>query len=139
MKTVLLHDNYGINEKGNFTVCGHDTVDLAKKYGTPLYVLDEDKVRSMCRMYNTEVGKHFDKFKVFFASKALSFKEMYRITDSEGIYADTVSGGEIYTALSAGFPAEKIHFHGNNKTYDEIEFAVKSGVKVNSTGIESFT
>lgn len=128
MKTVLLHDNYGINEKGNFTVCGHDTVELAKKYGTPLYVLDEDKVRSMCRMYITEVGKHFEKFKVFFASKALSFKEMYRITDSEGIYADTVSGGEIYTALSAGFPAEKIHFHGNNKTYDEIEFAVKSGV-----------
>lgn len=128
MKTVLLHDNYGINDAGHFTVAGFDTVSLAKTYGTPLYVLDEDKVRAMCRRYLNSAGAYFKKARILFASKALSFKEIYRIADSEGLCADTVSAGEIYTALSAGFPAEKIYFHGNNKTCDDLTYAVESGV-----------
>lgn len=128
MKTVLLHDNYGINDAGHFTVAGFDTVSLAQTYGTPLYVLDEDKVRSMCRRYLNSAGTYFKKARILFASKALSFKEIYRIADSEGLCADTVSAGEIYTALSAGFPAEKIYFHGNNKTCDDLTYAVESGV-----------
>lgn len=128
MKTVLLHDNYGINAKGHFTVGGADTVTLAAQYGTPLYVLDEDKVRSMCSLYTESAAKYFKSAKILFASKALSFKEIYRIADSEGLCADTVSSGEIYTALAAGFPAEKIYFHGNNKTEADLEYAVTSGV-----------
>ena len=130
MKTVLLHDNYGINAAGHFTVAGIDTVSLAKEYGTPLYVLDEDKMRSMCEKYRQSAARYFKNAKILFASKALSFKEIYRIDDSEGLCADTVSSGEIYTALAAGFPPEKIHFHGNNKTVADLEYAVKSGVGV---------
>lgn len=128
MKTVLLHDNYGINAAGNFTVGGYDTTLLAKEYGTPLYVLDENKVRNMCRAYKQSAEKHFKKANILFASKALSFKEIYRIADSEGMCADTVSAGEIYTAVSAGFPAEKLYFHGSNKTYDDIKYALETGV-----------
>lgn len=128
MKTVLLHDNYGINAAGHFTVGGYDTVLLAKEYGTPLYVLDEDKVRKMCRAYTSAVKKHFKKAQILFASKALSFKDIYRIADSEGLCSDTVSAGEIYTALSVGFPAEKLYFHGNNKTYEDIKYAISVGV-----------
>ena len=128
MKTVLLHDNYGINAAGHFTVAGHDATLLAREYGTPLYVLDEDKMRAMCRRYTECAAKYFKKAKILFASKALSFKGVYQIADSEGLYSDTVSAGEIYTALSAGFPAEKIYFHGNNKTREDIEYAVTSGV-----------
>lgn len=130
MKTVLLHDNYGINTAGHFTVAGIDTVGLAKEYGTPLYVFDEDKMRSMCQKYTEGAAHYFKNAKILFASKALSFKEIYRIADSEGLCADTVSSGEIYTALAAGFPPEKIHFHGNNKTVADLEYAVKSGVGV---------
>ena len=130
MKTVLLHDNYGINTAGHFTVAGIDTVGLAKEYGTPLYVFDEDKMRSMCQKYMQSAARYFKNAKILFASKALSFKEIYRIADSEGLCADTVSSGEIYTALAAGFPPEKIHFHGNNKTVADLEYAVKSGVGV---------
>lgn len=128
MKTVLLHDNYGINDSGHFTVCGHDTVDLAKEYGTPLYVFDETKMRKMCCSYVNAAKKYFKKSNVLFASKALSFKGVYKIADSEGLCSDTVSAGEIYTALSAGFPAEKLYFHGNNKTYEDLKYALESGV-----------
>ena len=130
MKTVLLHDNYGINTAGHFTVAGIDTVGLAKEYGTPLYVFDEDKMRSMCQKYTEGAARYFKNAKILFASKALSFKEIYRIADNEGLCVDSVSSGEIYTALAAGFPPEKIHFHGNNKTVADLEYAVKSGVGV---------
>ena len=128
MKTVLLHDNYGINDAGHFTVGGYDTTLLAKEYGTPLYVLDEEKMRAMCRRYTENAAKYFKSAKILFASKALSFKGVYKIADSEGLCSDTVSAGEIYTALAAGFPAEKIYFHGNNKTYADIEYAIDAGV-----------
>lgn len=128
MNTVLLHDNYGINAEGHFTVGGHDTTLLAKEYGTPLYVLDEEKVRSMCRAYMGAVKKYFKNANILFASKALSFRGIYRIADSEGLCSDTVSAGEIYTALSVGFPAEKLYFHGNNKTYNDIKYALGVGV-----------
>ncbi len=128
MKTVLLHENYSINEKGHFAVCGHDTVELAQKYGTPLYVVDEDKVRKMCRTYKNAVDKYFDDADVLYASKALSFKGMYKIASEENMCVDAVSTGEIYTAIKAGFPAERIYFHGNNKMKEDIEFAVKNKI-----------
>lgn len=128
MNTQLLHNNYSINDKGHFAVCGHDTVELAKTYGTPLYVIDEDKVREMCRTYKNAVKKHFDDADILYASKALSFKGMYEIAKEEGMCVDAVSIGEIYTAISAGFPKERIYYHGNNKMREDIEFAIGQGI-----------
>ncbi len=125
----MLTNSFNVNEKGHLTLGGVDTVELANKYGTPLYVLDENDIRNNCRQFKDAFDKYYDgNAKVYYASKAFSCKEMYRIVNCEGVYADVVSGGELYTALSAGFPAENIGFHGNNKTPEELSFALDSGV-----------
>ena len=125
----MLHTNLGINENGHLTIGGCDTVNLAQEYKTPLYVLDENRVREKCRTYINAMKKHFGgESRALFASKALSFKEIYRIVKDEGMAIDVVSGGEIYTAKEAGFPMENVYFHGNNKTDDEIEFAMDCGI-----------
>lgn len=125
----MLTKSYSVNEKGHLTVGGADTVELAETYGTPLYVFDENDIRENCRAFKGAFDEYYGgNAKVHFASKAFSCKEMYRIVESEGLYTDVVSGGELYTALAAGFPAEKIGFHGNNKTPDELAFALDSGV-----------
>ncbi|MBO4422769.1 MAG: diaminopimelate decarboxylase [Clostridia bacterium] len=125
----MIHNNYGTNEKGHLTVCGADAVGLAEKYGTPLYVLDEDKVREQCRIYKTAMEKYFPSGSMpFFASKALSYVGIYRIIADEGLGTDLVSPGELYTAAKAGFPLQNTCFHGNNKTDADIEYGVRSGV-----------
>ncbi|MBO5200345.1 MAG: diaminopimelate decarboxylase [Clostridia bacterium] len=125
----MLTNRYSVNEKGHLTLGGADTVELASRFGTPLYVFDEDDIRGNCRSFREAFEKNYSlPCKVYYASKAFSCKEMYRLVDSEGLCADVVSGGELYTALAAGFPAEKIGFHGNNKTPDELAFALDSGV-----------
>ena len=114
---------------GNLYIDDCDTVKLAKKYGTPLYVFSETSIRNAIKLYKHSIDKYYNGFgNVLYASKAFSCKEMYRIANQEGIMVDCVSMGEIYTALSADFPAEKIFFHGNNKTEEEITFALKKGV-----------
>lgn len=125
----VLTNSYSVNEKGHLTLGGVDTVELAEKYGTPLYAFDENDIRNNCREFKNAFDRYYSgNAKVYYASKAFSCKEMYRIVESEGLCADVVSGGELYTALSAGFPADKIGFHGNNKTVDELKFALDSGV-----------
>lgn len=125
----MLTDSYSINEKGHLCIGGADTVELAEQYGTPLYVFDETDIRSNCKSFKDALDEYYDgNALVLYASKAFSCKEMYRLVDSEGLGADVVSGGELYTALSAGFPAEKIYFHGNNKTDDEIAYALDAGI-----------
>ena len=125
----MLHDNLNINSDSHLAIGGVDSVELAREYGTPLYVLDEDVIRERCRTYVAEIKKHFSEdSKPLFASKALCFKGIYPIIESEGLCVDAVSPGEIYTALAAGFPAEKIFFHGTNKTDSDIEYGVKNGV-----------
>lgn len=125
----MIHENYAINKKGHLTVCGADTVKLAEKYGTPLYVLDADKVRAQCRIYKSAMEKYFPSGSMpFFASKALSYVGIYRIIAEEGLGTDLVSPGELYTAAKAGFPLQSTCFHGNNKTDADIEYGVKSGV-----------
>ncbi len=125
----MLNNRFGVNEKGNLTLGGVDTVELANTYGTPLYVMDENDIRNNCREFKGAFDKYYGgNARVYFASKAFSCKEMYRIVESEMLCTDVVSGGELYTALSVGFPADKIGFHGNNKTEDELIFALKSGV-----------
>ncbi len=117
-----------INERGNMTFAGCDLVELAKEYGTPLYVLDEQAVRKVCRGFVGCFERTGAKGRVYYASKALSTTAIYKIAAQEGLGADVVSGGELYTALSAGFPAENIELHGNNKTLPEIEMALRAGV-----------
>lgn len=126
---MFVNDCLNTNEKGHLTIGGCDTVELAKEYGTPLYVLDETTIRNTIRSYVSSFNKFYDGNGMpLYASKALSCKELCRIAKEENIGLDVVSGGEIYTALQAGFPMEKVHFHGNNKTEDEIRFALKSKV-----------
>ena len=106
-----------------------DTVALAEKYGTPLYVFDEDLIRANCRAYVRAMQKHFGgDSRPLLASKALSCKAIYRIAREEGMGTDIVSSGELYTALAAGFPAEDMFFHGSAKTVEDVRFGMDSGV-----------
>ena len=125
----MICDNTSVNEKGHLTFAGYDTVELAEKYGTPLYLMDEDKIREHVRAYKTAMAKYFPQGSMpEFASKAFSCKQIYRIMAEEGIDIDVVSPGEIYTAVKAGFPMENSFFHGNNKTDDDIRFAIENKV-----------
>lgn len=118
-----------INEKGHLEIGGADAVELAQKFGTPLYVFDEAYIRRMMRIYRDTLAREYEgKGLVLYASKAFSCKAIYRIADEENIGVDVVSGGELYTALQAGFPAEKIYMHGNNKLDYEIGEALDSGI-----------
>lgn len=125
----MLHDNLSVLENNHLAFAGVDTVSLAAKYGTPLYVIDEDKIRNNCRLYTESINKYFgENSSVLYASKALCFKNIYRILKEEKLCADVVSAGELYTALKSGFPAERIFFHGNNKTDAEIEYGIESRI-----------
>lgn len=125
----MLYSNLSVNNKGHLEIAGHDTVELAAKYGTALYVMDEDKLRENCRVYVDSMKKYFGEDSMpLYASKALCFTEIYRIVSSCGMGTDIVSSGELYTAIKAGFPLEKAYFHGNNKTDADIEYAIENGI-----------
>ncbi len=134
-------DTCSVNEKGHLTLGGVDTVEMAKEYGTPLFLMDEDKIRSVCRIYKNAMREYFGEEAVpLFASKALSYKGIYRIIAEEGFGSDAVSSGEIYTAKSAGFDIGKMVFHGNNKTESDIRYAMKLGIgRFVVDGIEELT
>lgn len=118
-----------VNENDNIEIGGCDVAELAKKYGTPAYIMDENCIRENCRKYTNSIKEYYNgNGIVLYASKALSCMHIYRIMKEEGMGVDAVSGGEIYTAVKAGFPAEKIYFHGNNKSEDELKYALESGV-----------
>ena len=120
---------FGVNEKGRLTIGGADAVELAREYGTPLYVMDEGTIREACRSYKSSIEEFYGgRGLPLYASKAFCCKEIYRIMAEEGMGTDVVSGGELYTALAAGFPAQRIFFHGNNKTEAEIRLALEKGV-----------
>ncbi|MDE7084108.1 MAG: diaminopimelate decarboxylase, partial [Clostridia bacterium] len=117
------------NAAGHLEIGGCDALDLAKQFGTPLYVYDEAYIRAMMRVFKNTIDKEYaGNGNVLYASKAFSCMAMYRIAQQEGIGCDAVSGGELYTALKAGFNAADIYVHGNNKTYDELVQAVEAGV-----------
>lgn len=115
-------------EGNNLIIGGIKAKDLAKDYGTPLYVMDEQLLIDNCRDYVKYFKVNSENNRVAFAGKAFLTLEMCRLIDREGLYLDVVSGGELYTAYKANFPMEKIYFHGNNKTLEEIEFGIKLGV-----------
>ncbi|GAA4870644.1 diaminopimelate decarboxylase [Paenibacillus vulneris] len=125
---MYLHGTSKINDKGHLQIGGCDTTDLVAKFGTPLYVMDEALIRQRCREYVEAFRASGLKFQVAYASKAFCVMAMCRIAEEEGMSLDVVSDGELYTALQAGFPAERIHFHGNNKSPHEIEMAIDAKI-----------
>lgn len=116
------------NPQGQLTIGGVNVVDLARDYGTPLYVMDEDLIRSNLRAYANAFAKYYPNATVAYASKAFLCTAMVALIEQERIALDVVSGGEIATAVKAGFPMGSTFFHGNNKTVDEMELALKVGV-----------
>ena len=128
MKTIL-SDNITRIEDGSLYFAGHSVPELAAQYGTPLYLMDEVRIRQNCRMYTETFRECFgDDALPLYAGKAASFRAIYRIVGEEGMGIDAVSPGEIHTALSAGFPAEKIFFHGDGKTDADIRYALEQKI-----------
>ncbi len=124
----MIYDNLSV-KNGHLLIAGQDAADLAAKYGTPLYLMDEDRIRQRCRTYREAVTAHFgDKGRVFYASKAASYKRLYEIMREEGIGIDVVSVGEIHTADRAGFDLGQAVFHSNNKTDADIVYAIDKGI-----------
>lgn len=118
-----------VGDNGNLAIGGVDVAEIAKEYGTPAYIMDENQIRSNCRVYNKAMEEYYGgNGIVLYASKALACKYIYRVMKEENMGIDVVSGGELYTALKSDFPPEKIYFHGNNKTDDELKMALESGV-----------
>ena len=122
-------ETLNVTNGGCLCVGGISCADLAKTYGTPLYVMDQSYIENMCKVYKNTLQAEYGDGMICYASKAFSCKEIYRIINAMGIGADSVSYGELFTALSAGFPAEKICLHGNNKSFEELSYAVKNNVK----------
>lgn len=124
----MICDNITV-KNGILHFAGQDTTKLAEKYGTPLYLMDEDKIREKCRIYKHAFEKHFGPgSKPLYASKANCFKRIYEIMSEEGMGIDVVSSGEIYTALKAGYDISQAYFHSNNKTDEDIRFAIENGI-----------
>lgn len=131
-------DTLKINEKNHLEIGGVDAVEIAKKYGTPLYVFDEAYIRTMMRTYKNVIDTYYDgNGIVLYASKAFSCMAMYAIAKQEKIGIDVVSGGELYTAVKAGFPVENAFMHGNNKLPYEIDYALDN--KIGYIVVDSYT
>lgn len=125
----LICDNLSAREDGQLLFAGQDTAALAARYGTPLYLMDEDRIRERCRTYRRAVREAFDgNAHVLYASKAASFKQMYVIMRDEGMAVDAVSPGEIATAMRAGFPMAELYFHSNHKSDEDLAYALDCGV-----------
>ena len=124
----MICDNLTVKD-GVLYFAGQNTVELAKKYGTPLYLLDEDKIREKCRIYKHAFEKHFGPgSQLLYASKANCFKRIYEIMTEEKMGIDVVSSGEIYVALKAGYDLSDAYFHSNNKTDEDIAYAMEKGI-----------
>lgn len=116
------------SSSGNYIFSGVDTVELAKEYSTPLYVVSEEIINKKCKIIRDDFLYKYKNVKAAYASKAFLNLAMCKIVEREGLYLDVVSGGELYTALCADFPMEKVFFHGNNKSIDELELAISKDV-----------
>ncbi len=125
----MINGNLTVNELGHIVIGGVDTVEIASEYGTPTYVIDETAVRARVAEFRDSLSNYYNGNSLcLYASKALCCMELCRILADEGIGIDVVSGGELYTAFKAGFPMERVYFHGNNKTVDELSLAIDTGV-----------
>ncbi len=128
-KNEMICENLSRSERGELLFAGQSLEALAEKYGTPLYLYDEERIRERMRSYKSAAaGVLGEGAKILYASKAASFKRLYEIAKEEDIGIDVVSIGEIYTASVAGYPLERAYFHSNNKTDYDIEYAIDKGV-----------
>lgn len=118
-----------INSNGQLEIGGITAQELKEKYGTPLYVMDQAYIENMCKIFASTLKKEYGDGLVCYASKAFCCKKIYKIIDKYGLGADSVSLGELFTAQKAGFPADKMCLHGNNKSIEELTFAIEVGVK----------
>ena len=121
-------EGFSLNNSGNLEFDRCEIIKLAQKYKTPCYVFSETIIRKKCRQYISAFTKRNIEFEILYGSKAFLVKAMAHVLKDEGLSLDVASGGEIYTALSANFPPERIFFHGNNKSKEEIEFALKEKI-----------
>ncbi|MBR5242372.1 MAG: diaminopimelate decarboxylase [Clostridia bacterium] len=125
----LICDNIDVSEDGHLLFAGRDTTEMIKKYGSPMFLMDEERIRHNCRVYRSALERNFGSDAIaLYASKAASFKRIYEIVAEEGLGCDVVSCGEIFTATRAGFPLSRAYFHSNNKTDADIEYAIDHGV-----------
>ncbi|WP_332692498.1 diaminopimelate decarboxylase [Halalkalibacter lacteus] len=125
---MYTHGTSQINKQGHLEIGGVNTVDLAKTYGTPLFIYDVALIRERAMQFQEAFKSENVPFQVAYASKAFSCMAMFQLADELGLSLDVVSGGELYTAIEAGFPMERVHFHGNNKSLAELEMAVEVGI-----------
>lgn len=124
MNENMLTGTMAINQKNHLEIGGVDSVDLVEKYGTPIYVYDIARIKEQINAFKSVFQERNTSAQVAYASKAFSCLALYQLLAKEDVSLDVVSGGELYTAIKAGFPNERIHFHGNNKSQDEIEAAM---------------
>jgi diaminopimelate decarboxylase len=117
-----------VDSNGHLLIGGCDCVELTKKFGTPLYIFDEDTLRSRCQEFKTEFTKRYSDTVILYASKAFLNRALATILKEEGLGLDVVSGGELSLAQSVDFPRENVYFHGNNKTPDELKLALDWGI-----------
>jgi diaminopimelate decarboxylase len=122
---MYFYGTTSVNNKGHLEIGGVDAIELANNYGTPLYVYDVALIRERARGFKQTFERENVKAQVAYASKAFSTIAMVQLAEEEGLSLDVVSGGELYTAIKAGFPVERIHFHGNNKSKEELEMALE--------------
>ncbi|UCC90495.1 MAG: diaminopimelate decarboxylase, partial [Dehalococcoidia bacterium] len=114
-----------MNKQGHLIIGGCDTVDLAAEFGTPLYLFDEFSLRSKCAEFKAEFGQRYADTTVIYACKAFITKALALILKEEGLGLDVVSSGELSIARSVGFPLDKVYFHGNNKSAEELMLTLK--------------
>lgn len=131
-----LYGTQTVTSEGHLAIGGVDTVELAKEYGTPAFIYDIALFRERARGFVETFKKENVKAQVAYASKAFSAVAIYQVAQQEGLSVDVVSGGELFTALKAGFPTEKIHFHGNNKSVEELTYALDA--KIGCIVIDNF-
>lgn len=126
---MYVMQNCATNEQGHMTMAGCDLTDIARKYGTPAYVMDEAAIRERCRMYRDSMNQAFgNRAMPLYASKAFCTLSMCRLITEEGLGLDVASGGELYTAIKANFPMERVVMHSNYKTANELQLAIQNNV-----------
>jgi len=126
---MKLHGTMKINQVGHLEIGGCDTMELAKKFGTPLYIMDETLIRQNCRSYVRSFRAAYPNSEVIYASKVFSTRAICQVMKEEDMGLDVVSAGELYTALSVDFPFNRIYFHGNNKSSEELTMALQKDVR----------
>ena len=117
-----------VNDAGRLAIRNRDVREIVKEFGSPLYIFDEATIRAMCQEFVTGFRRYYADTEIEYSTKAFSNPAVLKIIEDEGLHIDVVTGGELAFALAADFPVEKINFHGNNKTRDELREAVDAGI-----------